>query len=201
MRRNLIDLVLLVIILAGGVLAWQAARERVGLTARYKRLVAAAGDLAVDDPNMVYLKALDTGDPLHFAWRVHLPAAADLNVRCRTGNGIGMEESWSLAAPTDLIARVRLGENESGRVGFYTRPYVGNVLWLDSPVLVQLLREHTSELKVEQAGKLGAVMLDPNSKQHTVLLCVTMPESWRDKARRDLPDLSSTTLVEMTVGP
>src|SRR5690349_2510660 len=106
MMRNAVDLVLLAVVLVGGVLAWRAGHERARLAAHYGRLVDAAGELPADDPSLVYLKALDTGDPLHFAWRVHLPASTNLEVRCSTGNGWS-GGSWSGSAPTDFIARVR----------------------------------------------------------------------------------------------
>src|SRR5262245_17654443 len=120
MTRNLTDLVLLTIVLAGGVLAWQAGRERARAAAHYDRLVAAAGELPADDPTLIYLKALDTGDPLHFAWRVHLPAKTDLEVRSRTGSGWS-GGSWSCSDPTDFIARVRFRVDEQGVVHVYTK--------------------------------------------------------------------------------
>ena len=107
MTQNVIDLVLLAIVLAGGVLAWRAGRERASLAAHHVRLLAAAGELPADDPTLIYLKALDTGDPLHFAWRVHLPANSHLEVRSRTGSGWS-GGFWSGSSPTDFIARVRL---------------------------------------------------------------------------------------------
>src|SRR5262245_45684962 len=74
LARSVLALLVLAVARAGAVLAWQAGRERARLAAHSDRLVAAAGELPADDPTWLCLKALDTGDPLHFAWRVHLPA-------------------------------------------------------------------------------------------------------------------------------
>src|SRR5262245_29325744 len=141
MRRNVIDLVLLAVVLAGGALAWRAGHERARLAAHHDRLVAAAGELPADDPTLIYLKALDTGDPLHFAWRVHLPARTHLEVRSRTGNGWS-GSSWSGSDPTDFIARVRFREDEQGVVNVYTKFDDGSSRsGIGGPGLARLLRE------------------------------------------------------------
>ena len=201
MGRNVIDLVLLAIVLAGGALAWRAGRERARLAAHHDRLVAAAGELPADDPTLVYLKALDTGDPLHFAWRVHLPAKTHLEVRSTTGSGWS-GGSWSGSDPMDFIARVRLRADESGMVNVYTKSVHGSSRsGVGGPGLARLLRERARELKVDQVGKPGVATLDPKAKKPTVLLRVALPESLRDRSPPDLPAQVFPTLVELTVGP
>jgi hypothetical protein len=201
MARNVLDRVLLAVVLAGGALAWQAGRERARLAAHHDRLVAAAGELPADDPTLIYLKALDTGDPLHFAWRVHLPARTHLEVRSRTGGGWA-GGSWSSTDPMDFIARVRLREDEQGVVNVYTKLISGSSRsGIGSPVLARLLRERAGELKVEQVGKPGVATFDPKAKKPTVLLRVALPEALRDKPPPDVPAEFFPDLVELTVGP
>ena len=201
MARNGIDLVLLAVVLAGGVLAWRAGHERARLAAHHDRLVAAAGELPADDPTLIYIKALDTGDPLHFAWRVHLPAKTHLEVRARAGGG-WTGDSWSSSDPMDFIARVRFREDEQGVMNVYTRFAHGSSRsGVGGPELARLLREHARELKVEQVGKPGVAVLDPKGKTPTVLLRVALPESLRDKPLPDLPAPFFPNLVELTVGP
>lgn len=201
MTRKVIDLVLLAIVLAGGMLAWQAGHERARLEQHYDRLVEVAGELPVDDPTLIYLKALNTGDPLHFAWRVHLPAKTHLDVRSKTVNGWS-RGSWSCSAPKDFIARVRLREDDQDVVYIYTKFVDGSSQsGVGSPGLARLLREHASELKVEQVGKPGVAVLDPKAKTPKILLRVVVPDSLRDKLPPDLPARFFPNLVELTVGP
>jgi hypothetical protein len=201
MMRNVIDLVLLAFVLAGGVLAWQAGDERARLAAHHDRLVAAAGELPVDDPTLIYLKALDTGDPLHFAWRVHLPANSKLNVRSRTGSG-SSGGAWLCLHPMDFIARVRFREDREGMVNVYTKFSPGSSQsGIGPPGLARLLRERARELNVEQAGKRGVAVLDPKATKPTVILRVALPESLRQKPPPDLPAQFVPNIVEMTVGP
>jgi hypothetical protein len=195
------DLVLLAVVMSGGVLAWRTGNERARLEAQHRRLVAAAGDLPVEDPTLIYLKALDTGDPLHFAWRVHLPANANLKLQSRSVNGWS-GGSWSGSAPMDFIARVRFREDEQGMVNVYTR-YVGSSSRssIGSPMLARLLRDHARELKVEQAGTSGVATLDPNMKKPMVLLRLALPESLHDELPSDLPSPFLPNLMELSIGP
>ena len=73
-QRTAIDLVLLVVIAAGGVAALQTGRERSRLESTYERLHRKTGDLPIGDPAWVHVRAIETGDPLHFAWRVYFPS-------------------------------------------------------------------------------------------------------------------------------
>ena len=201
MLRNGIDLVLLAAVLVGGVLSWQAGQERSHLATQHARLVAAAGELPVDDPTLVYLKALDTGDPLHFAWRVHLPAKTHLDFRCRRANG-STAGSWVCSTPTDFIARVRFRVDDQGVVDVYTR-FLGasSRSGGGNPGLARLLREHARELKVEQVGASGVAAFDPTEKKPRVLLRVVLPDSLRRKPPPDLSAHFLQYLVELRVGP
>src|SRR6185436_11697936 len=73
MKQRVLNLFLILVAVLGGLLAWQSGRERGRLQAECARLLAITGDLSIDDPSKVYIRALDTREPLHFAWRVYLP--------------------------------------------------------------------------------------------------------------------------------
>jgi hypothetical protein len=198
--RNVLDLALLIVFVAGSGLAWQAGRERARLKAHFDRLVAAAGELPADDPTMVYLKALDTGDPLHFAWRVHVPANTNLEVRSKTGSGWS-GGSWSSSAPEDFIARVRFREDEQGGVAVYTKlANSSSRSNLGSHELARMLREHARELKVAQVGRSDVAVLDPKATKPTVLLRVSLPDSLREKAPAEVLTQFFPNVVELTVG-
>lgn len=112
MRRKAIDLILLLAILVGGALAWTSGRERAKLTKEYTRLARTAGD-----PAKVHLVALDTGEPLHFAWRVYYPA----NYRAVLTNSLGVQSSSSTSNPTEAILRLRFFENDRGLLEVYVK--------------------------------------------------------------------------------
>ena len=196
--RNAIDLILAAAILIGGALALRAGRERAGLSEHHARLVAAAGELPVEDPNLIYIKAIDTGDPLHFAWRVHLPANINLKIQTRTGGGSSSNASWRSSAD-DFIARVRLREDEPDQVHVYTKfAGGGGYSGFGSPALARLLREHGRDLKVEQLGRSGAPTLDPNAPNPTILLRLGLPETLRSP---DLPGwIDPAMFVEVSIG-
>ena len=71
--RKWFDWLLLVVALSGAVFACQTGVERSGLTARYALLTSMTGNFPIADASKVYLRALDTGDSLHFAWRSLFP--------------------------------------------------------------------------------------------------------------------------------
>lgn len=201
MARKTIDLVLAAVVLVGGMLALQAGRERARLAAHRQRLAAAAGELPVDDPNMVYVKALDTGDPLHFAWRIHLPAMATVETRSVIGHGWSGGSTWS-ASPTDFIARVRFRDDEQGVMNVYTRFANGSSrAGVGNSALARVLRESMRDLTIDQAGKSGVAVIDPKAKAPTVLLRIALPKSLQDTASPKLPAELVPNLFEWMFGP
>ena len=201
MARKIIDLVLVAVVLAGGVLAVRAGRERAVLAAHHRRLVAAAGELAVEDPKLVYVKAIETGDPLHFAWRVHLPAAVSLNVRF-TMHGNASTESWTPVAAKDFIARVQLRPTVEGRMEVYVELLNSRRAWTRAKSdLSDRLRHHANNLKIDQIGRPCAATIDPKAKPPTVLLRVSLPASPEDRHAVNDKSSSSTPIVELMIGP
>ncbi len=78
MRYRLLDAILLLIALAGGVFVWRTDQQQARIRAKIERMTRTAGDLVVTDPSRIHVVALDTGEPLHFAWRIYLPAGYKL---------------------------------------------------------------------------------------------------------------------------
>ena len=126
-------------ILPGCFLAWQSGRERSRLEARYERMVRIAGDLPIEDPSMVYVSAVDTGEPLHYAWHFHLPPNYSLILRNETGGGSGGSSTSSSTGSRDFIGRVRFQPDEQGLLTVYTHfdgssGMMGSATW-PSPTL------------------------------------------------------------------
>ena len=95
-------------VLLGGLLAWQSGQERTRLQAEYRRLTAITGELAIDDPAKLSIRAIDTGEPLRFAWRVYVPPNYLQVVKRSTGSS----SRSSSSSPQQLIARVRFRLDE-----------------------------------------------------------------------------------------
>jgi hypothetical protein len=181
-RRRVPDLLLSVVLIVGCVLAWQSARERACLTSDYERLVRATGDLPITDPTRAHFRALETGDPLHFAWRIYLPANYTAKWRSReSGMGSGISTS-----PQEFIARVRLREDEEGNWSVYQAFHGGSSRGsLGGKVLNDLLRRSADKLLVEQLGAKATATVGPD--ESAVLLRLSLPKEMQAEAGRTLP--------------
>src|SRR3954447_22163269 len=125
MKHRILDVILLLTVLIGGVLAWQTGRERGRLAERHRHLARVTGDLPIEDPSKVYVLALDTGEELHYAWRIYFPRNARLIV---TDNAGSQSSSWS-STPAEFIARVRIREDDQRRFEVYYRFLSGSSRW------------------------------------------------------------------------
>ncbi|MDR3633296.1 MAG: hypothetical protein P4L84_05620 [Isosphaeraceae bacterium] len=180
MKRKALDLLLLSILIPGAILAWQSGRERSRVSAQYERLRRVAGDLPIADPSKIYIRALDTGEPFHFAWRVYLPPNYQLEIR-HDGSS---SSSWSTSA-TEFIARVRIREDERGVLNIYTHfsGTSGRSSFGDAS-LAEFLRVHGREVQIEQLGGNEVDVVDP--KQTASFLRLTFPGTLSKEAQEKL---------------
>jgi hypothetical protein len=79
MKHKILDVILLLAVLIGRVLAWRTGEERGRLTERHRRLAQVTGDLPIEDPSKVYVLALETGERLHYTRRVYCPTAVNVH--------------------------------------------------------------------------------------------------------------------------
>lgn len=178
MKHRAFDLLLLVVTALGGILAWQTDREQSRLRGEFERLSRKTGDLLIADPSRVHVRALDTGEPLHFAWRVYLPPNYTQVWRSSSG---GQETSWSSFA-REFIARVRFREDEQGILQVYSRTSGGSGrAGLGDRHLAELLRGRWGEILVEQLGAADLVAFEPDRR--AVFLRLTLPDGMQDEAR------------------
>lgn len=192
--------VLIVGILLGGLLAWQSGQERTRLQAEYRRLSAITGELAVDDPAKVSFRAIDTGEPLHFAWRVYVPPNYRQIITSSAGNA---SESWS-ANSQQFIARVRFRLDEQGDLRVYSRFSGGSsYATLGDRRLGELLKGGWNNIEAKQLGEGEVESLAVG--QSAVLLRLKLPPEMQEAAKQNLPaDMQEAfvpVLYELTLGP
>jgi hypothetical protein len=200
MKLRIPDLLLLLVVLIGAVPAWQTSWERSRLQSQYDRLVSSAGDLPIEDPTKVYVRAIETGQPLHFAWRFYLPPNYLLKIR----DGSGGSSASVSTAPAEFIARVKFRESEKGGLQVYTHFFGGSgQSSLGSRDMVKLLHGRWDKVLVEQLGAPEFAVLDPD--RPASLLRLTLPEDLRAEARKTLDRYSQEryvpVLYEIKLGP
>lgn len=175
-------------IVVGAVSTFRSGRERNELRAEYRRLAAKVGELDVEDPEKVWLVALDTGDPMHFAWRVYLPANYRLKVRHPSGWG----SSWG-SDPKEFIARVRFRDEDDDAISVYKNfgsgSSRGRYAHGDAAAFV---RKHREAFEIEQLGRDGPVSLDPDEPAE--LLRIRLPAELKEQAEAELPAHSASRL-------
>jgi hypothetical protein len=202
MKHRLLDGLLILALLSGGILAGKTGLERSRLEARHARLARMTGDLPVTDPSKLYFQAIDTGEPLHFAWRVYLPPKYNQVLSCRS-DGSSSSSTSSSSAATELIARVRLREDEQGQLQVYTHFGGGSSrMGVGDKALAERLRGRWGRVRVEQLGAPELAVLGPD--QTTVLLRLTLPDDLEAEAREKLDrsmQRSVPVLYELVLGP
>jgi hypothetical protein len=188
MKPRAFDVILLPVVFIGGLLTWQAARERSRLSERYARLARITGDHPIADPSKVHLQALDTDEPMHFAWRVYLPPNYTTVVTGRCFSEEVSSRSWvgpsPGTGPSDFIGRVRFRvEPQEGAMQVSTRFGRGeSVRGIAHKALAERLRAGWDRVRVEQLGAPGLAVLEPN--QPAVLLRLTLPDDLQEEARK-----------------
>ncbi len=181
MPIRLLNAVLLVAALIGGVLAYRAATERQRLLAEKTRLEEKVGSLPISDPSKVHVRALETGEELHFAWRVYLPAGFSARWECESGGS----SSSSSSGTREFIARARLREDEHGTLYVFAKQDGGSMkLGLGNERLADLLRDRWREIGVEQLGSDGVVVVD--GSQVATLLRLTLSDDLKREADEKL---------------
>ena len=157
MRHKILDAILLLIALAGGVFVWRTAQEQARIRAKIERMTRTAGDLVVTDPSRIHVLALDTGEPLHYAWRVYLPADYHLVERGTPAGPASVSPVGSDPA-RELILRVRFRESAEGELTLYETFEDSNERKaFGDGALAKVLHGRFDKVLVEQLGTHGPV--------------------------------------------
>jgi hypothetical protein len=171
MKHRALDLFLLIVVFIGGALSWQTGRERSRLSEKHARLARSTGEFRISDPSKVHVQALETGDPMHFAWRVYHP---------------GKVAYWP-NNPSEVVGRLVFRHDEQGilRVFYNFSDGGTSVQNVGDKALAELLRDRWDRVRFEQLGARDLAVLDPN--QPLILLRLTLPDDLEAEARRKLP--------------
>jgi hypothetical protein len=74
---RILNTLLLLIAVVGVFFAWQAHTKFEPTRREHERLTAKVGRLPIEDATKVHVLAIETKEPLDFAWQVHVPANFD----------------------------------------------------------------------------------------------------------------------------
>jgi hypothetical protein len=173
---RLLHLCLSVLTLVGLVLAWRTGHERQVLLREYERLLGLVGDLPLTDRDKIQIQAIDTKEPLHFAWRVYLPAKTEI----RATYGGGSSTSFN-SDQREFIARFRIREHSDGSLRAYTK-FAGSSSQsgLGDDSLARFLRGHWEQIQVEQLGAGKPAIVSPGNA--ALLLRLKLPHELNRRA-------------------
>lgn len=190
MKHKVTDWLLALSILLGFLMAWQSGRERSRLQDKYQQLHRIVGELLIADPSQVHVRALETREPLHFAWRISLPANYTLQLSDKGGS----QGPSSSTGSREFIARVRFREDEQGGLQVYQN-FLGSSVThrFADQSLAAFLRDRWGKIIVEQLGADRLVTIAPD--RSAVLLRLTLPEGMQREARTMLSPHSASVYV------
>lgn len=200
--RKALDVILLLALICGAIEAWRTGRERHRLRQNYARLARITGDLPIADPSKLHFLALETSEPMDYAWRIYLPP--NYRFMLTSGaNGGGSSTTWSSGAK-EFIGRVRLRESNDGRLEVYSSFAGGSsCMSVGDASLAEFLRTHWDRLQVEQLASDGLAVIDPGKS--AVILKIKVPDDLIEEGRATLSRHAQTylrsTLFELKLGP
>jgi hypothetical protein len=186
MVRTVIDGLLLLAILTGGAIAWRSSVEGDGLRRELNELLPRAGELPITDSTRAHVRAMDTRDPMQFAWRVYVPPNYTVNLRVGRPSSFGESSSSTSASGREFIARVRFREVENGELKLYTQfDGSGTLMTLCDANAARFLRGRWNKLSVKQLG--AAEVATVAADKQAVLLRITLPADLVSEAQSTLP--------------
>jgi hypothetical protein len=170
---RIINSALLLAAVCGALFALRAERTRRELAREHRRLAGKVGFLSIDDEHKLHVRALPTGDPLHFAWQIYFPAGCQGKWRSRMSPGYIYFGNHSSGQESGReIVRIRFQKIDGRWQGWMKRG--GSSLLLQVTEPIDELLEHPERLHVEQLGVAGPI--DLNDDELIDLLRITSDE-------------------------
>lgn len=174
MRIRIVDAALAIATIVGAIIAVNSASKLHALQQEHTRLSRTTGDLNISDPGQAHVLALDTGEPLHFAWRVYAPAGHMMIAE--SSNGGSSTSSAFNSRPHEFIGRVRISKHRTRGIAVYHN--FGNgagFRTFASAETFEFLREHWNELDIEQLGADATAHIQPG--ESVTVLRIRLPEN------------------------
>jgi hypothetical protein len=160
MFQRLVELVLCLGLVIGLCFLYQSATVRHQHSQEYQRLTRKAGSLTDCRRDKVTLQAVETGESLHFAWRIFVPHEYDYGYRSK----VEVRGKVSSSRDQDFVFRYRFYE-QRGKWYVYVMGYGGedgHAYEVKSQELIEFLTnaQGRDQLQVEQLGTAGTVEVD-----------------------------------------
>ena len=118
-------------------------------------MTAEFGLLRIESPDKIYVVALPTSDPLHFRWRIYLPA--NYQAEWRSGGGYGRSRSSS---PRDFIAQVRLRADDQALSVFAQEDMGSGLSGVANGSFAKHVIDYWEHVEISQAGASGVEAYD-----------------------------------------
>lgn len=183
MIPRLINLTLLLLAAVGFLFTFRARSELRTVRGEHDRLAAQFGTLDVEDPEKYYVVRIDTGDPMHFAWRIYRPDKLRMETRATSMSGSSRARSSSGPAGEEIV-RVRFRIDEWGMRVFSKRQGSSSTFGLGDPRTDGFLKKHWEELDIEVMGDGEAV--EATTDQVLKLLSIRVPDSLAAQANQEI---------------
>jgi hypothetical protein len=164
---------LLITALVGAYVSVRAGWEYQRLLADHRRLAATVGLLSVNDPDKAHFVAIDTGDPLHFAWQMYVPAHFDVRWKMRHTTGSGEGGAGGHPEPYFDVLRVRVRKEANERATMWVKELGASRMIRLSAGEFALLEG--GQLAIEQLGTDGTAIVD--RQQVVTLLQLSDPDA------------------------
>ena len=199
MRRHYFNVLLVVVALAGAYSAITTSQLLRKARVEHRRVVQMAGTLRIHDPDDIWYVRFRSAQPGEFAWRFYVPTTPSSGPQVDD-----VDETLQESDEDHFVARVRFAYSPAGSFVVYTRLRNGWQLHeLGPPELANFVRDHWSELVVEQSGRPFQEHFKPGTRQ--TLLRVMVPEHLTSAASKQLgKELTSQllpVLFEWRIGP
>lgn len=173
-------ILILIILVAGGRLAMQGQQHR-ALVQEQNQLVEKLDGFKVRDRSKYFVQMVDTGDPVRFMWRIHVPGGFQTQFLTKIGSKRGDTcRSFGFTRQGSL-ERVSVSFECAGdflRVDTQTL-HNGSCFGHGSAELVAFFQQHWNDLEVEILGKEEPVEIDAN--QFVNLLSIKIPDELHGK--------------------
>ncbi len=172
---------LLLLIGAGLCMLLQAQAEQREVAREYDRLAAKVGRLQVTDASKFYVAPIPTDDPMHFAWRVYLPAGLALQQRAEHLSG-GSTSSASIQSAGERVLRACYRfEGDSTKV--FVKGFSGaSESGFSDKSFAKFVQKHWREFEVESLAANGPTQYEPD--EILTLLKITIPENLYEEIKQ-----------------